>query len=804
MNTFARKFLGTGLLLGLAAAGLSAQPAMNPASLPLRFEAGQKQTDGAANFVARGANAEFHIAPNQTTFILRQSAGKTASCTMQFVGANAAARIAGGAELAGKINYLVGCDPAGWRTGVPTFAQVRVGEIYPGVSLVYYGNGRELEYDFNLAAGTDPQQIILRFNGAEKISVNPQGDLIIGLNGGKVVQHAPVAYQKIGDTRRAIASAYKIVDAHTATFALGDYDRNQPLVIDPVLGYSTYFGGNYGEIAHAVAIDASGNVYVAGETLSTAFSNNVPLATSGAFQTNFHGGTLTGDAFVAKFDNTGSNLLYLTYLGGGSDDAAYALALDNLGNAYVTGLTRSSDFPTNNALYGYKTSFAPGYGLAFVAELNTNGSKLIYSTYLSGYVADSGYAIAVDAAQNAYVAGYTVAPGFPVTTNALQTKLACTNTVYFNRNAFVAEIAPGGTNLAYCSYLGGTNYDQATGIALDPAGNVYVSGYTASTNFPATNAIAGFKYLNGASNATPALDAFVCKFNPNFAGLSYSTLLGGTNNDAANAIAADAGGNAYVVGWTCSTNFPNTTNTLTAFGTNSGSFVRTNLTGYVIATNAFLTQIQWNGTNAAIGYSVMFGGFGNDAATSVALSPVGDGNVFVTGHASSTNFPVAGITANTRFLQTTNSGLSDAFVIGFTNNAAQVLYSAYLGGADNDAAYGIAVDPLDAVYVVGQTLSTNFPTLNARQNFRNGTNDAFLAKIFLNGASPVLTISPTNSGAQLAWQMFPPVYNLESNTNLQSTNWNPVLPPPTVISNAWYGLTLPATNAVEFFRLRHQ
>ena len=818
MNLLTKKLFGAGFAIGMAAFSWSAQSAMNPGNLPLWFEASHAEAGCGTQFIARGADSEFLITPTQAQLVLRKASGQTAGCAMQFVAANPAATISGGPELAGKINRLIGNDPSQWQAGVPAFAQVRVEQIYPGISVVYYGNQRQLEYDFNLAAGAKPGAITLRFAGAEKISVNSQGELVVSLNGSEMIQHQPVAYQTIHGVRQEVAASYKIVDAHTAAFAVGTYDPGQPLVIDPILSYSTFFGGNYGEVVHAVALDSNGNIYIAGETLSTVFSNGIPFATTGALQTNLHGGTITGDAFVAKFDNTGKTNLYFTYLGGNSDDVAYALAVDDAGNAYVTGATRSTNFPTRNALYGYKPGLMPGYyGLAFVTELNTNGSQLVYSTYLSGYLADSGYAIAVDAGHNAYVAGYTCTTNFPVK-NAMQTNLVCTNSIYFNRNAFVAEISNLGTNLIYSSYLGGANYDQATGIALDPAGNIYVTGFTASTNFPTTNSLAGFKHLNNATNPTRAFDAFVSKFQPSFGGLVYSTFLGGTNSDEAYGIAVDSGGSAYVVGGTVSTNFPFSTNVLTSFGTNSPSFVHTNTAGiFASITNAFLTQILWDGTNTSIGYSVMFGGKGNDIATAVALAP--DGNVFVTGNASSTNFPIVNVTTNTPFLHTTNSGLSDVFVIAFTNNAAQIVYSAYLGGVKNDIAGGIAVDPLDTVYIVGQTASTNFPTtLAGRQKILNGTNDLFLAKIAVAVAdAPHLAIAPQPAGnttshpklsgpmppanITVAWRTFPPVYILESSTDPLSTVWTRV-PQPPVFTNGSYNVTLPATNGLNFFRLR--
>ena len=838
MHLFLRKFLGTGLVVGMAAFSLSARTAMTLGNLPLWFEATHGQTGASAQFSAHGADSEFLIGPTQAQFILRKADGSSASCTMNFVGVAASATISGNSELAGKVNDLLGNNPAQWQTCVPTFAQVRVEQLYPGISVVYYGTGRQLEYDFNLAAGVNPGVIALRFDGAEKISVNPQGELVISLPGGEIIQHQPVVYQNTGAARHEVSSSYKILDTRTASFALGSYDHSQPLVIDPVLSYSTYFGGNAGETALSVAVDANGFIYVAGKTFSTGFSNNIPWSTTNAYQTNFHGGTLTGDAFVAKFDNFGTNLVYLTYLGGSGEDGADGVAVDAQGNAYVGGYTSSTNFPTANINLGSGLStnisgtYLSGFGYrtdAFIAELNTNGSGLLYSGLLGGTESDAVMGIAVDPnSGTAFITGYTYSTNFPCTANAFSKKLACPYSQYYNANAFVAEIAPGGTNLNYSTYFGGTNggvgrIDSGQAIAFNN-GIVFVTGYTSSTNFPITNAIPGYKFLNGSTNQiNPASDAFVAAFSNASAtnlALLYSTYLGGTNNDGANGIAADASGNAYVVGWSVSTNFPFQPATNLNFSTNLTSYVHTNTSGlFAIATNAFLTQIQWNGTTASIGYSAMFGGNGNDYATAVALAP--DGNVFVTGNAGSTNFPIVNIATNSAGLTGTNSGSCDAFIIAFTNNASGIIYSSYLGGSGNDYAYGIAVDPVDGVYIVGQTLSTNFPTLNARQTFRNGTNDMFLAKISITpGDTPHLVIatqtgttssvhpklaSPSpSSSLTLQWRTFPPIYSLESSTNpLSAGSWIAV-PQTPIFSNGSYNVIIPATNGSGFFRLHRQ
>jgi hypothetical protein len=742
-----------GLALGLLALSApAAQPAAVPANLPLFFEASQGQTANPAQFIARGHNCQFLISPTETQIALRKTAGTMAAVRMQFAGASAQAQISGDTELPGKINYLIGNDAAQWHTGVATFAKVRVGELYPGVNLVYYGNQQQLEYDFTVAPGAKPDAIAIHFDGVDKIAVNAKGELILTLGDAEIRQPKPVIYQTVGGARHEINGGYRLVDGRTVAFDVGQYDRTLPLVIDPILSYSTYLGGNNGTTAWAVAVDTNGFVYIAGQTFSSKFTNNVPLATPGAYQTNYHGGTLAGDAFVAKFDNLGTNLIYFTYLGGSADDGAFGIAVNGQGNVFVTGATDSPDFPTTNAIPGHAKiggSYMPSFGSypidAFVAELNSGGSNLIFSTYLGGSGMDGANGIALDSSNNVYVTGFTYSTNFPVTnaiayrlagrTNTVLDHLACTNSVYFNANAFIAKIGPGGTNLVYSSYFGGNNYDMGNGIAVDSSNFVYVTGFTASTNFPNTNSFQ--KYLNGATNQTSAYDAFVAKFDSTGTNLLYSTFLGGTNNDVAYSIAADNQGAAYVTGWTTSTNFPNT-NTIASL---PNGLINNFNYGYSVTTNAFLTKITWNGTNANIGYSAVFGGtnFNIDIGYGVALDPAGD--AFVTGSTSSTNFPAFNVPG---LMRATNSGDNDVFVIAFNANATALLYSACLGGVNDDFGYAIAVDPFGNAYIVGQTLSPNFPTFNAGQTTLNGTNDAFLTEIMLTVQPPVITTQPTN------------------------------------------------------------
>ena len=860
MNSFVKKFLGIGIVLQLAVWVLPAQTRMNLGSLPLWFETAQGGA-AATQFVAHGRDSEITISADGVLFALRQSNQQVGSARMEFMGANRLAEISGGAELAGKVNYFTGNDPARWQSGRDAFGQVRVAGIYPGINVVFYGNQQRLEYDFDLQPGARPESVAIRFTGVDKVAVNQQGELAVKLDGREIVQHQPVAYQAFGKIRHAIQVGYKILDAHTVAFSVGDYDPRLPLVIDPVISYSTFFGGNNDDIAWAVALGTNDNsVYIAGQTLSTRITSTLSLATPGAFQAGFQGGPNVGDAFVAKFHDLGTNtaglsdlatnLIYCTYLGGSQDDVAKALAVDATGHAFVAGATLSANFPVKNAVVYQTYNGSKITGVvdknvgtypsdAFVSELETNGASLIFSTYLGGESSEAALGLALDSDDNAYVAGYTYSTNFPVTANAYQHFFASSNNFYVGCNAFVSEISTNGANgmtLNYSTYLGGTNMDAAFAIAFNN-GYLAVAGSTCSSNFPTfncpTNLISGTNYfvgneLNRATNNInnnliigPVVnDAFVTLFQTTGTSLSaplYSTFLGGTNNDIAFGVAVGPSGNVYVVGATTSTNFPSTTYTNQVA---LPSYLQTN-NANLFLTNAFLTQIVWNGTTPAIGYSQMFGGFGNDFAWGVALDTVG--NVFIVGQATSYTNLLATTNNLIGSLTQTNAntdGSSDVFITAVKADFSALLYAAYFGSSRADSGYGIAVGADDSAYVVGQTLwtsgaSVGFPVLNAWEPVPPDNNNGFLTKIWLTPpALPELTVSNSGTNVVVSWsasllaQINTSTFNLQTTTNLVSPNWVVVTQNPfstneviAGVTNQLYTYPFKRTDRMQFFRL---
>ncbi|MCA1618682.1 MAG: SBBP repeat-containing protein [Acidobacteria bacterium] len=690
--------------------------------IPLSFEANRGQADDSVDFLARGAGYSLFLKPSEATFVLfgrgagAPSKGRApmtavggetpaapAVLRMKLVGADASAAAEGAEELEGKANYLVGDDASKWRTGVPTYGRVRYASVYPGVDLVYYGNQRQLEYDFRIAPGADPGVVSLHFEGADKVEVGAEGDLLLAVGGSVVRQPKPFVYQEVAGARRAVKGGYAIGADGRVGFALGAYDAALPLVIDPVIVYSTYLGGSDADQANGVGVDSAGNVYVAGFTASTNFpTSNALQAANGGFQ----------DAFITKINAAGNALVYSTYLGGSAQEQARGLTVDSAGNAYVTGVTGSTNFPTANA---FDATIGATNEDAFLTKLNAAGNALVYSTYLGGGTSSEfGQAVAVDSAGNAYVTGSTFSTDFP-TLNPIQAAKGGGST-----DAFLTKFNAAGSALVYSTYLGGGNNDTGFGVAADSSGNAYVVGETESTNFPTANAI---QAANGGGR-----DAFVAKVNATGSAFIFSTYLGGSGDiDVAQSVAVDSAGLAYVAGQTDSTNFP----TANAFqGANGGGVLQ----------DAFLTKFNAAGT--AFVYSTYYGGSGGEIAFGVAVDSAG--NAYIAGTTASLNtLP----TANA--VQCTRSGSQDVFVAKFNAAASALVYSTYLGGGDIDNGRMVAVDSAGNAYVTGTTFSTDFPTVTPIQStFAGGAGlagDAFVFKLSDASAGPASALAFTQT-----------------------------------------------------------
>ncbi len=581
-------------------------------------------------------------------------------------------------ELPGRVNYFIGSDPKKWHKDIPVYTRVKYKNLYPGIDLVHYGNQGQLEHDFIVAPGADPNAICFSVEGDENVKVDARGNLLLD-EGGNLLLQRPRIYQDRGGVRAERAGSYVLKNNHQVGFMVKEYDARLPLVIDPVLSYSTYLGGTREEQPGRIAVDSSGSVYTTGTTLS------VDFPTASSFQAK---GSGYSDAYVAKLNPSGDALVYATYLGGRKDEEAYEIAVDASGSAYVIGDTESTDFPAANPV---QSNFG-GFWDAFVTKLSPSGNALVYSSYLGGSNDEYGLSIAVDAAGNAYMTGRTSSANFP-TANPFQANSGG------GWDAFITKLNPSGSALVYSTYLGGSGSDGGTEIAVDSSGSTYLSGATASTDFPTASPIQP-NYGGGEA------DAFVTRLNPSGNALVYSTYLGGSGGDASAGIAIDSSGNASVSGITVSTNFP------------SARPIQANYGGG--GSDAFVTKL--NSLGSALVYSTYLGGSSDDAVIGIAMDS--SGNVYVSGITASTDFPTASpVQANY------GGGQGDAFVAKLNSSGNTLVYSTYLGGSSGDSGLGIAIDSPGNVYVLGITASANFPTVDPFQANSRGNYDAFVAKI---------------------------------------------------------------------------
>lgn len=736
-NVASPSAIGTVQSAGAVSPKVSALALDNYGKLPLSFEVNHGQADGRVKFLSRGRGYSLFLTSNEAVLSLRRSStdpkqklntddSQTGSILrMKLVGANAGAAVAGAEELPGKSNYFIGNDPKNWRTNLPTYAKVKYQDVYPGVDLVYYGNqGGQLEYDFVVAPGADPKALGLDITAdnvrkavgehAASLRIAANGDLIIKTNGDEVRFEKPVVYQEQLSSRHMVDGRYVLRGKHGIGFEVASYDHSKPLIIDPSLSYFTYLGGSGNSMGNAIAVDSSGNAYFTGAAGVGTFPT-----TAGAFmQTN-----LANGVFVAKLNANGTALLYSTILGGASIilNQSLAIAVDSSGNAYVTGYTQASDFPTTSG--AFQTTLK-GLSNAFVTKLNAAGSALLYSTYLGGSKdgqggasQDQAYGIAVDSAGSAYVSGDATAANFPTTPGAFQTtnKTATPG----GSNAFVTKLNPAGTALVYSTYLGGSVFEGFGYIALDSSNNAYITGWTGSTDFPTT---AG-AYQTTASTTLSV--TFVSKLNASGSALVYSTFFGnGNSGPVPYAIAVDSAGSAYITGFTNGT-LP----TANAFQPTFGGFQ-----------DAFVAK--FNPTGSALVYSTFLGGSDVDQGLGIAVDSAGD--AYVAGEAQSTNFPTANPACGCSF---------GTFVAELNPAGSALVYSNYLGGGSIN---GIALDSVGNAYVTGGG-GSSMGTAGAYQQLSTGSN-AFVGRIgapfpILAGVSPnPLTFSAqsvsTTSAAQ--------------------------------------------------------
>ena len=569
-----------------------------------------------------------------------------------------------------RVNYFTGKDKSKWKTGISTSKAVVYKNIYPYIDLKVYGKEKQIEYDWIVKPGGNPEKIEFEYKNVKGTEIDKNGNIVIKTEFGKIIHKKPSAYQS---KNNKIDVRFKKLSKNSYTFNIGKYNKTEKLVIDPlVLLYSTYLGGNSRDHVEGIAVDTNGCAYITGETESTDF----PLKNH--YMTD--PGDNYCDVFITKFSTDGQSLIYSTYLGGSYWDRGEGIAVDANKCAYITGQTWSENFPLQNNIMSYQCN-----GDAFLTKLSTDGQSLVYSTYLGGSSVDSGSSIAVDANGFAYITGQTWSENFPLQNPFI----SCQEKN--DTSAFVTKFSADGQSLVYSTYLGGSSYDSGYSIAVDANGFAYITGETMSTDFPLQNPFINCQEKNDIS-------AFVTKFSTDGQSLIYSTYLGGSSCDSGYSIAVDANECAYITGETGSKDFP----------------TQELIMSYQGDEDAFVTKFSTDGQSLI--YSTYLGGSSCDSGYSIAV----DANecAYITGETGSKDFP-------TQELIMSYQGDEDAFVTKLSTDGQSLVYSTYLGGGSYDSGKSIAVDTNDFVYITGQTSSKDFPVKNPYMSYQ-GNGDAFV------------------------------------------------------------------------------
>lgn len=655
--------------------------------LPIRFERNDGQTEKQADFLAKGKNSSMFLSSTGALLSMQntKSRGQVTKeqrrhetpqsirlLHMRLVGANSQAKGYGLNELITKSNYFIGNNKEKWITDIPNYSMIEYRNVYPDIDLCYYGNQGKLEFDFMVAPHADPGVIVLKLDGSADQRIDEKGNLILSTYCGELTMQEPLAYQEKSGIRETVHVKYLFRSNEYVGLEIGEYDESRTLIIDPVIIYSTFLGiPGTGE---DVVVDEDGFVYIVGSD-----------------------GT---DAFVTKLHPDSSSLIYKTILGGQLDDFGHGIAIDTAGNVYVTGETQSDDFPVQDAVQQDFGGDLWVDGDAFICKLDPDG-KIVYSTYLGGESEDIGNDIAVDLSGNAYVTGKTISWNFPVA-DAYQGSLETVDMFTWGSDVFITKLKPDGSEYVFSTYLGGGLHDAGAGITLDNANNIYITGYTSSTDFPTT---AGAYQTQGRGS-----DAFVTKMNAQGTDLVFSTYLtGGTDPNYSQAvngldIAVDGANNAVIFGSTSSPQFPTTNAVQPSLGGDADNFV---------------TKFTTNGSSLL--FSTYLGG--NDYEGQIGSITVdAEDNVFVTGQTQSNNFPIE------RPILNSLAGVTDGFITGISSDGVELIFSSYLGGSGYDAGHGIFVAPNGNIWVTGGSTSSDFPQ---ESPLPTGSSGAFATEIIL-------------------------------------------------------------------------
>ncbi len=723
------------------------------ANVPIGFESNVGQFRSEARYVSRGRGYDLFLTPAEAVFNFKTPhAASDPACVsasvksaavpsprgkrnplcysissepirLRIAAGNAQSKPEGRKPLSSYSNYLLGNDPRKWYKHVPHFGEVWYAGVYPGIDLVYYGTDGQLEYDFVVAPDANANQIAFSITGldGQKLRANANGDLVIPAGDNEVLLRRPRIYQgnsclhagpgaidsESSSCREVAGGRFRFNERDKLEarirLELPVYDHTQALVVDPIVSFSTYLGGNVTDIASGLALDSEGNIYLTGTTNSTSFP-----VTAKPIQGALDSASGDRDTFVSKLSADGSSLIYSTYLGGSSTDYAYGIAVDSSGSAYVTGQTLSADFPVVHPYLSKNPN-----GNAYLSKLSPDGSTLVYSTFFGGTEQGESTAVAVNSNGEAAITGWTLATDLPLM-NAFQS--AHSADFY---DAFVTKFSADGTSLIFSTYLGGNSLDYGQAIATDPSGNIYVGGITGSTNFPTTPGAFEAAYPPGSPP-----NGFVSKFDPSGT-LVYSTYLATAQTYG---IAVSATGNAFVTGGASDT-LPVT----------AGAF-------QTVAVGADTFVTEFDSTGSSLVYSTFLGGDGVTYGNAIAVDSAG--NAYVTGETSSPSFPLQDPTQSSLV-----EDVPAAFVTEFNSSGSQLIFSTYLGGGSgggDQAGNAIAVDSGGNITVAGATIQPNFPVLNAFQATLNGFENAFITRYAFDFSIQSSPATATVSAGQMA------------------------------------------------------
>jgi hypothetical protein len=662
----------------------------SPVADTLAFEPNQGQWDARVLFAARIASGRVWLTREGAT--VQSPSGGTLKVHLP---------LAPGATpetshpLPVRSSYLIGADPSRWRTRVPAYGRVRYASTWPGVSVLFHGTAAGVEYDLELAPGADPEAIRVRLEGAQRLELSAQGELLAHVGPNVLSQPAPRTLAVTSEGVAQVAGRYVVLGPDEVGFRVDPPEPRSALIFDPVLLFSDYLGGASTDRALAVTVDSAGAIYVAG------FSQSANFPTEHSLEP-YAGGE---DAFIAEYLPDGGALVSATYLGGSAEDEAWGIAVDDSGHAYVAGLTSSPDFPTTAG--AFQRSLGAGGALdpcladggsvgalnAFVAKVSLGATpSLDYATLLGGSYDDEAYALAIDGKGAAYVVGYAGSTDFPTTDGGFQTAYAGCG------DAFLTKVSPDGSALEFSTFLGGKYTDWLNGIALDTAGNAVVVGQSSSFDYPLQNP---YQSTNK-STTSPFYNVVLSKLNAAGSALSFSTFFGGSGSDEGYGIALDAAGNVLIAGETSSSDFPHSS------GSQKGQ-----------QSDAFAAKLD--STGHTLGFSEFIGGSGVDRANGLSLGT--DGDVYLVGSTASGDFPVSNDALQPVFA----GGAYDSFLVRLSTADGQVRYASYWGGTASDRGLAVATTPGGGAAIAGASDSTDLPAICAVQGRSGGLDDAFLA-----------------------------------------------------------------------------